>query len=179
MAKGKKDKPGYFKRKLATARQLVVEPRSAGTMLRDAWLRVWRARGGGLYGIGYLVTFITLEVRMVLGEAMDSDDALQFIASQATEHVLRYFTESIGNMVQAFIWPLLLISWLGASLGLITLFSLYAGFEYILRPLAEARFPELREDRLARAEKREKNREKKREKKRQKKDAAEETRRSN
>lgn len=162
MAAEKSDKPGYFKRKLATARLLASQPRSAGTMLRDALLRVWRARGGGLYGIGYLVTFITLEIRMVLGEVMDSDDALQFIASQATDHVLRYFTESIGNMVQAFIWPLLLVSWLGASLGLLTLFGLYAAFEYILRPLAEGRFPELREDRLAREAKRVEKREKKR-----------------
>jgi hypothetical protein len=111
--------------------------------LRASLLRIWRARGGGFYGLGYLVTFIVMEVRLVGGEVMASESVVDFVASQAGERVLRLGIDSFVNSILAFAWPAFVLDrfqlW-----GLVALAVGYLAFEKVLKPRLEATFPELR-----------------------------------
>jgi hypothetical protein len=118
-------------------------PRSASTLIRDGLLRLWAARGGGLYGLGYVVTFVWLEIRLVVTEFDASGGILEFLGDQLLEYLFRLGFMSLANMVMAFVWPALLLDWTGAW-GLVLLGLGYLGFEYGLRPRIEQRYPELR-----------------------------------
>ncbi len=109
-------------------------------------LKVWRSQGGGLYGLGYIVTFVYLEIRLVITEFMDAESLIDFFTDQLFDFVLRFLGESLGNFIQALIWPLILIGEFGFTYGLIFLVVVYALFEYVVRPGVERRFPELTED---------------------------------
>ena len=84
-------------------------------------LGLWKVRGGGFYGLGYVVTFVYLEITMLLEDVTEAEGVVDFVSNQLLEMVFRYFTESILNAVQAFIWPLVLISeygpWMILALG--------------------------------------------------------------
>lgn len=139
----KRSKPGRLARHAANARALWANPRSAPSVLRGALLGIWRSRGGGFYGLGYLVTFLLLEVRMLFRELAGSDGVLEFVGSQALEYLLRLSLLSLLNALQAFVWPLLMFAKLG-PLSLLLLLAGYLAFERVLRPRLEVAFPELR-----------------------------------
>ena len=90
--------------------------------LRRAILGLWKIRGGGFYGLGYVVTFIYLEVTMFVEEVVEAEGVVDFVSNQLLEMMFKYFTESILNAIQAFIWPLVLISaygaWMIVALGI-------------------------------------------------------------
>ncbi len=119
------------------------DPRSLAPLLRQGLLELWRARGGGLYGLGYVVTFVLLEVRTVITELEGSDGVLAFLGDQLLEFVLRLGWMSFVNAGLAFLWPLLLLERLGGW-GLLVLPLAYLAFERWLRPRVEMEFPELR-----------------------------------
>lgn len=119
------------------------DPRSLGGLIRGALVDLWRARGGGLFGLGYVVTFVSLEVRLVVTEFAGSDSVLSFIESELLEYLLRLGIMSFVNVLLALLWPVLLLDRLGAW-GLLLLPAAYFAFERWLRPEVEARFPELR-----------------------------------
>ena len=120
-------------------------PRSASTLMRDGLLRLWAARGGGLYGLGYVVTFVWLEIRLVVTEFDASGGLVDFLTDQLVEYVFRLGFMSLANMLMAFLWPLLMLERVGAW-GLVLLGLGYVAFEYGLRPVLEQRFPELRRE---------------------------------
>ena len=101
-----------------------------------AFLKVWRSHGGGLYSLGYFVTLLILEVQLV-DEMFDASSVLGLIIGFVADFILR--------ALQAFLWPLLLIGAVGLPVGVVCLALAYAGFEYLLRPYMERRFPELTE----------------------------------
>lgn len=119
------------------------DPRSFGALVRQGLLGLWRARGGGLYGLGYVVTFLVLEIQVVIGEFEGSEGLLAFLGDQLLEYVLRLGVMSFVNALLAFLWPLLVLERLGVW-GLLLLPAAYFTFERWLRPRIEARFPELR-----------------------------------
>lgn len=125
------------------ARMVWHDPRSLGTLIRQGLLGLWRARGGGLYGLGYVVAFVLLEVKVVVGEFAGSEGVIAFLGDQLLEYLLRLGLMSFVNVVLAFLWPLLLLERLGVW-GLLLLPAAYLLFERWLRPRVEAAFPELR-----------------------------------
>lgn len=129
-------------RHLRHARTVWHDPKSIGGILRDGLLGIWRARGGGFYGLGYVVTFVMLEVELLAGELVGSESFLEFLQSQLVEYLFRMGIMSFVNVLLAFIWPLLLLEAVG-TWGIAVLIVGYFGFEYGLRPRAEALFPEL------------------------------------
>jgi hypothetical protein len=136
-------RPGRLRRLAGHARTLRRDPRAAGPLIRGALLEIWRARGGGFYGLGYLVTFLILEARMIGTEFAGSDSVASFLSSQLLEYVLRLGILSLVNALQAFIWPALLF----LVIGFWAVAVLVAGhlvFERWLRPWVESVFPELR-----------------------------------
>ena len=84
-------------------------PREVGGIVRRSLRRVWDARGGGLYAVGFVVTFVYLETRMFISDIAEAESVGGFFTEQAAEMAFRYFGESIQNTVQAFIWPVKVI----------------------------------------------------------------------
>jgi len=78
-------------------------------VLRRSLRTVWDARGGGLYACGYVLTFIWLEVRMLVDDIMAAESISGFFGEQIFEIFFRYLGESLQNMIIAFIWPVFVI----------------------------------------------------------------------
>jgi hypothetical protein len=83
----------------------------AKSWFRRWFAKVWKLRGGGLYAVGYALTFVYLEVRMILGEFIEADSVVDFFTSQLFEFLFRFMVDSIENMIQAFIWPVYIVTW--------------------------------------------------------------------
>jgi hypothetical protein len=74
-----------------------------------AWFRkVWDLRGGGLYAVGFAVTFLYLEILSL------ADDVLGIGAvfnGQFIEFVINFFLDSLSNTIAAFMWPVDIVQW--------------------------------------------------------------------
>jgi hypothetical protein len=118
------------------------------TWARRRFLGLWQGKGGGVYGLGYALTFVALELRAFGGEIAASDSAAGFIAGQMFGYLIRISVDSLLNALYALVWPLVLLNslgvWLACALTGAFLIIAYAG-----RQRLEAWFPEVREVRLA------------------------------
>jgi hypothetical protein len=146
-------KEGRIARDVRMAWQLGREPAAILPLLRRWLVKLWASRGGGFYGLGYVVTFVALEIQSLSGDLT----SVSGLVAQAAQYVIRFSIESFINGVLALMWPVYLFRWLG-GLGVVVLVVGYAGFEYAIRPVMEAWFPEIRE---AIAEKQRRKQEKK------------------
>jgi hypothetical protein len=117
------------------------QPRSIVPLVRGWLVKLWASRGGGLYGLGYVVTFAALEAQSMAGDFA----SVSGVVAQALQYVIRFSVESFLNGIRALIWPVHLFEWLGATSGLAVLGLGYIAFELALRPLVQAQFPELEE----------------------------------
>lgn len=133
----------WLARRLRLAATVRDDPGSLPGLLRDGLLGIWRSRGGGLYGLGYLVTFVILEVRLVVGEFGGSDSLLTFLSDQLLQYLLRLGYMSLVNALLALLWPIWLLERLGGW-GLLILIIGFLTFPRWLRPGLEALVPELR-----------------------------------
>lgn len=141
----KKKKPeGRMSRHLRTGRELVREPKRALPLAREAFAHAWRARGGGFYGLGYLIAFGWLQVNVLVGDVSESDSVSQFAMGAAVEYLIRFSLMAFLNVFLALLWPLYVLEQFG-GMGIILLALGYLAFEYGLRPLVEQVFPELRD----------------------------------
>lgn len=140
------------------------EPGSIPVKLRSTLIEVWGARGGGFYGVGYVVAFVYFEISMVLEDLLESSGADAFILGTLAEYVFRFSVMSFVNVFRALLWPLMVAgSWDG--LGVLVLLGAYFSFEYLLKPRINDLFPELTAQRLAKqAQKQNKKEQKKRRK---------------
>ena len=126
----------------------VREPRSIGPMMRGGALQLWQSRGGGLYGLGYVVTFVALEV-LEIPElfrdlyALFGGGTVGLALSALLTLIVDFFVDTLKNMIFAFIWPGLLISYLDGW-GVLLVALGFASFDPLLRPLIERAFPELK-----------------------------------
>jgi hypothetical protein len=106
-------------------RTLIEEPRSFPGELKLQllkWMRAtWNARGGGFYACGFVVTFLFLEVKLLVTELFTSDGADDFIVAQVLQLILRFTVDSLVNAVLALIWPALILglSPIWGALGLV------------------------------------------------------------
>ncbi len=140
--KRKVKKEGRIERYKRQARQIHDNPKSIGLIMRDALLGLWRARGGGFYGLGYVIAFIALEIRLIVGEVTESEGVVDFVSSQAVELIFRFGIQSFLNGFLAFLWPVYFMNLLGIW-GIALLVGGYYAFEKLLRPAVERRLPEL------------------------------------
>ena len=153
--KQKLQKEGRIERYKRQAKQIHEDPKSIGTMIRDGLVGVWRARGGGFYGLGYLITFIVLEIRLVVGDVSESEGVVDFVSSQMIEFIFRFGIQSFINGFLAFMWPVYVLNWLGVwSIAMLVVG--YLVFERVLRPIVEGWLPGLDPQSSARGEKEEK-----------------------
>ena len=155
-----KKKEGRIARQVRIAKEVRAEPRTALTLIRGWLVGLWTARGGGLYGLGVVVGFLILEVRMIAGDLAESSGVADFLVGEIVEFVFRLGFMSVVNGFLALLWPLWVLERLGVW-GIVLLAGAYAAFEYGLRPLVESRVPELAEAREAKAARRREKQEKK------------------
>src|SRR5262245_53375734 len=132
-------KEGRFARDARLALHLGRQPSAILPLLRRWLVKLWASRGGGFYGLGYVVTFVALEIRSLSGGLT----SVSGLAAQAVQYVLRFSVDSLRNVVSALIWPAHLFEWLGGPAGLVTLAVGYAAFEIAVRPLVQAWLPEV------------------------------------
>lgn len=82
----------------------------------EGWFRrwfakVWKVRGGGLYAVGWAVTFAYLEVTTLVREIWEAQGIVEFFTSQLIEFLFRFLGESLSNMITAFLWPVEIVQW--------------------------------------------------------------------
>lgn len=98
---------------------------------------MWLTHGGGLYAIGYAITFLYLEARTIVDEVVEADGPIDFLTDHLFEFIFRFATDSIMNMVQALTWFLPVIQFqppFGAmSLGI----GFYVFDIYLREPVAK------------------------------------------
>jgi hypothetical protein len=109
-----------------------VLPGKAHGWFRTWFARIWRIRGGGLYAVGYALTFVYLEIRAIVSEIAGADGVADFFTNQIVEFLFRFLSESFVNMISAFIWPVYLIE-LWQPYGIILLVALFVLFPLVLK----------------------------------------------
>lgn len=101
------------------------------------WLRkIWDVRGGGLYAVGYALTFIWFEVTTLIGEIAGAESVGSFFSDQLFEFFIRFASDSIGNMIKAFMWPVYVVQ-LHQPFGAIGLGLAFALFPKFVKPVIE------------------------------------------
>jgi hypothetical protein len=133
-------KEGRITRDLRLALQVGRQPSAVLPVLRRWLVKIWASRGGGFYGLGYLIAFVALEVRSLSVDLT----SVSGVVAQAAQYLVRFSIESFINGISALLWPVYLFQWLG-GLGVVVLVAGYAGFEFAIRPVMEALLPEIRE----------------------------------
>lgn len=126
-------------------RTLVEEPRSFPSRLKDEFLKwvraVWNARGGGFYACGFVVTFVFLEVKLLVTELI-ADSAAGFVVQQLLQLLFRFTVDSLVNTALALVWPALVLQ-LAPEWGLVGLIAGYFIFRRFLKePLTRFLFGE-------------------------------------
>jgi hypothetical protein len=130
------------------AREAWGKPSSILTWSRNWFVRLWITKGGGFYGLGYVITFVTLEIRSLSGDLSGNGELAGFIASQFIQFIIRFSVESFLNAMFSLIWPVYLLRWL-EGWGIVALIGIYVLYRSVVRPSLEIWFPELREAREA------------------------------
>ncbi len=137
------DKPSYIKKLGNRAKvvgslseTLVKEPKAfpkkTAHAMRPWFRKVWKARGGGLYACGFILTFAYLEVSTLIGEILAATGIVEFFTEQLMEFLLRFVGESFRNMIQAFIWPVEVITY-SPPWGIAIFAAMYLLFTYLIK----------------------------------------------
>ena len=111
-------------------------PREVGGIVRRTLRRVWDARGGGLYAVGFVITFVYLETKMFVDDIVEAESVTGFITGQVGEMLFRYLGESIQNTVSAFIWPVKVIQ-IDPEWGIAILIGAFFLFDRFLKAKIE------------------------------------------
>ena len=106
-------------------------PDAAHGVIRRGLRRMWSVHGGGLYSLGFVITFLLLEIRMLIDDLVGMGGFGEFFSEQLLQFVFRFASESIVNTVQAFIWPVYLIQY-NPPWGIIALGIAFSVFPHTL-----------------------------------------------
>ncbi|MCR9277317.1 MAG: hypothetical protein NXH85_05040 [Pseudomonadaceae bacterium] len=147
----KPDKPKRFHRSrarleqgLADARAVREDPKAVGSIMRRGFVRLWRLRGGGFYGLGWIICFFWLQLQTLRGDVEEAQGVADFASDWLVEKLLTFGFETFMNMGLAFAWPGFLIQWLGGP-GIVLLVAGFIVVDRLARPRILALFPELTE----------------------------------
>jgi hypothetical protein len=127
---------------MGTVRNAIAEPRSVPLQMRDAFLRLWRTRGGGFYGLGYVIAFIVLEIQAYVANLQSAaTDVVGAAVQEVLQFVFRFAAQSMLNGLLAFGWPIFVVDKLGGW-GLALIAAIWWPFDRYARPWIAARLPE-------------------------------------
>lgn len=93
--------------------------------------RLWGVHGGGLYSLGFIPTFLWLEIRMLYDDIVGFDGVGGFVGEQLLQFLFRFTFESLYNTIQALIWPVHVIQ-MNPPWGVIALGVAFAVFPHTL-----------------------------------------------
>lgn len=147
----KSEKPPRFRRSrerlqqsLLDARAVRADPKAVGSIVRRGFVRLWRLRGGGFYGLGWVVCFFWLQFQALRGDVSDAHGVADFASNWLVEKLLTFGFETFMNMGLAFAWPGFFIQWLG-GIGIALFVAGFFVVDRLARPRILALFPELDE----------------------------------
>lgn len=97
-------------------------PRHAEGMLRRWFRNVWAVRGGGLYAVGFAVTFLYLEIVEIITDDIPTLFTINILSSDLIDYVISFIVDTFMNFVSALIWPVPVASfappWGAVGLGI-------------------------------------------------------------
>ncbi len=105
-------------------------------VFRHGFRTVWDARGGGLYAVGFFLTFIWLELTMFVDDVVEASGVGDFITSQLFEILIRFTVESWLNTLRAFLWPAYVLQF-QPPIGLLLLGAAFLLFPRFVKPSLE------------------------------------------
>jgi hypothetical protein len=116
-----------------------VLPGKSHGWFRNWFRKVWKVRGGGLYALGFAVSFLVFEIGSL------SDDILgigSLFNGQAVDFIVQLIIDSLTNTIKAFMWPVYAVQitppWGAIGLGLA-----FVGFTKFLKaPIERWMFPD-------------------------------------
>ncbi len=142
----------YLNDSIDRAAEMQRNPSVVLAWIKQGLINTWVLRGGGFYGLIFLLVFLFLQAQTFVLEMLEAEDAIDFVTSQLVEAVFKFFSATLGNMVQAFLWPVLFINWVG-SWGIPALIAAFLSFDRWGRPYINHRIPQLHEADIARQKK--------------------------
>lgn len=96
-------------------------PRHAEGLLRRWFRNVWAVRGGGLYAVGFGVTFLYLEIIEIVTDDIPTLFTINMLSGDVIEYVISFVIDTFMNFVTALIWPVPVLSfappWGAVGLG--------------------------------------------------------------
>lgn len=86
-------------------------PDQAHGFFRRWFRKVWEARGGGLYAVGFAVTFLYLEIKDILFDDVPTLASMNVFSAEIAAFVIDFIIDTFMNMLSAFMWPVWVIQW--------------------------------------------------------------------
>lgn len=86
-------------------------PQTAHGAFRNWFRKIWDTRGGSVYTLGYALTFAALELKTLVSELAGVTDPGDLILEQLVQFMIRFGSDSVANLVHAFMWPVFVVSW--------------------------------------------------------------------
>ncbi len=111
-------------------------PRHAEGMLRRWFKNVWAVRGGGLYAVGFAVTFLYLEIFEILTDDLPALFTINILSSEIFELILSFIVDTFMNFLTALIWPAFVVTF-AAPWGAIGLGIAFVAFNQFLKAPVE------------------------------------------
>jgi len=98
--------------------------------------RVWRSRGGGLYAVGFMISFIYFETIDILFDDVPKVFATNWVSAEAFDFAIEFFIDTFKNMLAAFLWPVFVIRW-QAPIGIFVLAAMFYLFPRLVQKPVE------------------------------------------
>lgn len=106
---------------------------------RDWFRKVWKVRGGGLYAVGFAVTFVIFEVGSLQEDIAQVGSVFN---GELISFVINFMIDSFTNTLKAFAWPVYVVKF-APPFGAIGLGLAFVGFtKYLKPPISRWLFPE-------------------------------------
>lgn len=106
---------------------------------RNWFRKVWKVRGGGLYALGFALSFAYFEIGSLGDDIMGVGSLFN---GHAVQFLVQFFVESFQNTLKAFVWPVFVVQ-LAPPWGAVALVVAFFGFtKYLKPPIERWLFPE-------------------------------------
>ena len=86
-------------------------PDKAHSWFRSWFRKVWEVRGGGLYAVGFAVSFLFFEIREVVVEDIPQLIAMNnVLSSELIGFGIQFLIDTLLNFVRALLWPMYVVT---------------------------------------------------------------------
>ena len=110
-------------------------PDQAHGLFRQWFRRVWEARGGGLYAVGFAIAFLYFEIKDILFDDIPKLAAINIMSADLVGFIIEFIIDTFINMGLAFAWPAWVIMW-REPYGLILLIAAFILFpRFVKQPM--------------------------------------------